>query len=645
LTIILPELDPIYVCEQVIMAVDNDTGRTVNATTGGGVIQTPSVSLPDEAGGVANNGSENQHNTIPSIPTSEPIKAVGAIVDERAASSTPEHTKLLPPAESQTLHVPSGSGIFSHEDGWLDEILASISCILAFAAFVAVLVYFNGRQIPELGHGLTLNGLISVLTTIIRLSLALCLSGPLGQLKWMWMADKRRPLSDIAIFDQASRGPRGASNMLFKFRGSLVALMGAFLILIVPGFEFTMQQAVQYPTVHVASRTQNASIVNSGIGTTLNTLAPGFEDPALVAAVYDGIFGDAFVSAPRSIPFFCPSGNCTWNGLESVGVCSFCSNITDQLTAFGNYSALCNASVATYDPSVCGPEVQNTAVSWLQNPPLYQVYTGRKSFAFPYLPSYILSVLVIENNQPPGPLAALYPPPEQTWATECALQYCIETYDVAVVGGNLQRNLTKISQSWFGNLTLQDNEGILPDIGDTLSAILQGNITGDNESSGPVANRFYALGDPAALILNLTAAIGVWLSTAGDARFNLINGTVWVEEVHVHVVWPWITLPALLVLCSTVFLALTILLSRQRSKTQGYLGTWKNDALALLFHGLDSDTRASLPAGAKKSDISASAEKTSVQLVGEHDLRSWLRGERKAGLDFKDQKVHYRKTF
>ncbi|KIW63821.1 hypothetical protein PV04_08793 [Phialophora macrospora] len=627
------------------MAAENDSDPTVDANTDGGASQPPSASLPDGAGGLANNGNENQHDISQPTSTSEHIKAVRDVVDERAASSTPERSKLLPPAESQTLYAPPGARIFSHEDGWLDEILASISSILAFAAFLAVLVYFNGCKIPELGHGLTLNGLISVLTTIIRLSLALCLSTPLGQLKWLWMADERRPLSDIATFDEATRGPIGASSMLFKFRGGLVALMGAFLILIVPGFGFTMQQAVQYPTVHVASRTQNASIVNSGVGTTLNTLAPGFEDPALIAAVYDGIFGDAFVSAPRSIPFFCPSGNCTWDGLESVGVCSFCSNITDHLTAFGNYSALCNASVATYDPSVCGPEVQNAAVSWLQNAPLYQIYTGRKSVAFPYLPSYILSVFVIENNQPPGPLAALYPPPEQTWATKCALQYCLETYDVAVIGGNLQRNLTNISKSWFGNLTLQENKGILPDISDTLSAILQRNITGDNESSGPVANRFYALGEPAALILNLTAAIGVWLSTAGDARFNLVNGTVWVEEVHVHVVWPWITLPALLVLCSPVFLALTIFLSRQRSKTQRHLGIWKNDALALLFHGLDNDTRVSLPAGVKKRDISVSAEKTWVQLVGEHDLKSWLRGERKAGLDFKDTKVHYRKTF
>jgi hypothetical protein len=57
-------------------------------------------------------------------------------------------------------------------------------------------------------------------------------------------------------------------------------------------------------------------------------------------------------------------------------------------------------------------------------------------------------------------------------------------------------------------------------------------------------------------------------------------------ESVVHVRWPFITFPVVSVLLTATFLALTIW---RTHKTQTKI--WKSSALAVLFHGLDQDTR------------------------------------------------------
>jgi hypothetical protein len=55
----------------------------------------------------------------------------------------------------------------------------------------------------------------------------------------------------------------------------------------------------------------------------------------------------------------------------------------------------------------------------------------------------------------------------------------------------------------------------------------------------------------------------------------------------VHIRWGWITLPAIVVAMTGVFLGLAMMRSRSaRTKL------WKSSAIAMLFHGLDGKARA-----------------------------------------------------
>lgn len=65
-----------------------------------------------------------------------------------------------------------------------------------------------------------------------------------------------------------------------------------------------------------------------------------------------------------------------------------------------------------------------------------------------------------------------------------------------------------------------------------------------------------------------------------------VIGTALEMSTFVHIRWGWIALPAVVVLMTGAFLGAAMWRSRStRTKL------WKSSALAMLFHGLDGDTR------------------------------------------------------
>jgi len=65
-------------------------------------------------------------------------------------------------------------------------------------------------------------------------------------------------------------------------------------------------------------------------------------------------------------------------------------------------------------------------------------------------------------------------------------------------------------------------------------------------------------------------------------------GDAWEQETRVHIRWPWIILPAALLIFSFLFLAVTIMRSEKDDKK---IGIWKSSALAVLFNGLGDDVQ------------------------------------------------------
>lgn len=114
-------------------------------------------------------------------------------------------------SSSSSKHLSGGS--------WLLEIISLIASVLSIATIIGVLFHFNGRALPDWPDGISLNTLIALLAAIANASLAAPLSSGLSQMKWIHFKQERRPLTDMELFDDASRGVYGAMKLLIFARG------------------------------------------------------------------------------------------------------------------------------------------------------------------------------------------------------------------------------------------------------------------------------------------------------------------------------------------------------------------------------------------------------------------------------------------
>ena len=214
-------------------------------------------------------------------------------------------------------------------DSWLCESIAmcfSVGCLMAIAFTVRT---YDGQRIPELMSGLTLNAIISVLSTASRASLIFVVSATLGQLKWCWLRTSGRQIHDIQAIDDASRGPLGALGVLLSWTGGSLAALASAITLLMIAFGPFLQQLVEYPSRNTPQP--------DGIASAPQNLAYSFDEdfrsdpfyPELRAAISAGAHSD---QKPFDQEPTCSTGQCSWASFQSVGWCSECENHTLSTT-------------------------------------------------------------------------------------------------------------------------------------------------------------------------------------------------------------------------------------------------------------------------------------------------------------------------
>ena len=111
------------------------------------------------------------------------------------------------------------------EDWWLWELFSAILGVAAMVSMSIVLSKYDGQSLPSwgtiFGADINLNAVLSLLGLVVKSSLMLSVLECISQLKWTWYTGKKhRPLEDLHIFDDASRGPLGALQILYKVPGA-----------------------------------------------------------------------------------------------------------------------------------------------------------------------------------------------------------------------------------------------------------------------------------------------------------------------------------------------------------------------------------------------------------------------------------------
>lgn len=199
---------------------------------------------------------------------------------------------------------------------WIPEIAALVFSIVCAAAIATLLAVYNGRPVPKIPTGITLNAMIAILATASKSALLFTLSNSLGQLKWVWVRhESSRSLQDMEMFDNASRGPFGAATMLFSHFSRSTASAGSLLIIMCLLFDPFIQQVVTFQGQVSFAESPEATL-NQVQG--LFNAGGGFD---VTQAINAALWLDDFTITPS-----CPSSNCTWPNTQSVALVGECHN-------------------------------------------------------------------------------------------------------------------------------------------------------------------------------------------------------------------------------------------------------------------------------------------------------------------------------
>ena len=175
------------------------------------------------------------------------------------------------PLQTHQTHYGTRSWYY---DWWFWEIAGALLSLGSTVAMIVMLAVCNNKPLPVLQHGITLNAMLSVLSTIAKVSLLfypfirsiiiadkntnvektsmlLAATESIGQAKWLLFRKQSRNLADFKTIDEASRGPWGAFQLLYRFWDgrTILASAGAFIVLVSLAVDPFTQQILSYPSV------------------------------------------------------------------------------------------------------------------------------------------------------------------------------------------------------------------------------------------------------------------------------------------------------------------------------------------------------------------------------------------------------------
>lgn len=161
--------------------------------------------------------------SIPPIPQSFPPQPPSPKPSQSSIEQAPRQDQaadLGRPENSRSR--PGDSGLLralSHD--WIFELTFLLIAILFLIAIFLILLLYNGHLISDLPRVITVNAILAIFSRSMTTALSVPLTLSISQAKWDWFHDDQggcNPLSDLEVYDQASRGPWGALVMLARIR-------------------------------------------------------------------------------------------------------------------------------------------------------------------------------------------------------------------------------------------------------------------------------------------------------------------------------------------------------------------------------------------------------------------------------------------
>ncbi|KAI9894189.1 MAG: hypothetical protein M1814_004043 [Vezdaea aestivalis] len=230
---------------------------------------------------------------------------------------------------------------------WAWEITAALASVILLLALVGLLAAYDNCPVSQL-RGVTLNTYVAIFSTAGRTTLVFFIAEAIGQWKWLLYATGARPLLDVERVDAASRGPWGATLLVWLGRKTSILPLGALTIILSLALDPFAQQLVQTEIRMTNSASLKAMIARAPRYSQEFDLGPSGPVPAFAdadipmkTAILEGLTrteGDVL----NQTTYECPGDNCTWTPFESLAVCNSCNDLRGRVTGYKNFTTMIN---------------------------------------------------------------------------------------------------------------------------------------------------------------------------------------------------------------------------------------------------------------------------------------------------------------
>ncbi|CAH0051659.1 unnamed protein product [Clonostachys solani] len=558
---------------------------------------------------------------------------------------------------NHTTSYPTQSGrVASPFRWWTLEMLSCLGAVACMAAIVAILIVYDGRPQDSWPiNNFSINSMVALLATFCRTFFMVGVGAAICQGRWHQFSsrhdDSSFTLDDFGLFEHASKNPFASLWLIWRFKGRNTACIGAALSVFALAFGPFSQQmiTVRLDTVEQASSgstgaVSRVSLVNSVIGFS-NSWSP---ISSTKLAIYNGFMAPE-IDIPSTV---CPTGNCTWPIVPTVGVCGACVDTTPDIKFNRSSGSYCSVTAGKLEvKGQCGFSDFGT---------VFKIGAGSgKVFSLEDVPLEADAPNVIAEFGAIGVPASLTPEAtlNKSLAAECAVWYCLQAREVNVEMGVLS---DRVAEKWHkanrttgandptSNVTFTDIPASFnADSKDTyglgymqmygmesyFKTIVQGNVSADGTVGTKSSSTDYAEGlhngfdDISSWMERLTRSMTNEARTSGNVTTTRNNrssqdkserysGTALSNQAMFYVRWTWIIYPAAVVLISVLYLVLEIV----RTASMHDVRPWKDDPLMPLYLDLDEQLKQQVYQGLTEGGSAASrVSHHPLQVVRWHD--------------------------
>jgi hypothetical protein len=381
-----------------------------------------------------------------------------------------------------------------------------------------------------------------------------------------------------------------------------------------------------------------------------------------------GVIGALLVggTAPVTAPY-CPSGNCTWPEFTTLGVCSACTDASNQ-----------NRIVSQTCSEEASPCPAGTGVGWdltvANNAHLFRYGGMNISTAYGLTTSFFANVSepivnvtsLFQRNQGGAPSLPLF-------VTECVMYFCWQRIRSTVTAGKLTESVVStwtddqipfypdtaemetgepgmggagVASSTSGTVFRGLQNGLvdlltaeeyvqmaeggieiylpmgpfreIQGIGSTRTTQIiyqaqSGTVPVDGPDDNVEDNQSNNKTIPSVGLGNLLQNISISITNLMrnvDNTTAPVVGQLWNTEAIVHVRWIWFIYPIAVIILTLLFLVATIVQS-----STPHIKVWKSSILAVLFHGLDDPVYDSSSGTLDNTHMKARAKQVKVEFM------------------------------